>query len=328
MLNALLVCIVVCGGLVEANDFLAIGYDETSNKMFASVSSMSLDTGETNFGTASETYSIDSSLQPCINAAFPMSDNMIAYAIQTYDGTSYAFDVVNENGTVAHRQYRENGKPVSFLAVSWSYSTRLKSLVGIGWRDDMTPSNLLNHKKQGKNMRHVSSSFSPVEIFLVSPMTGEVAALVSVPGYAFLECASATANDWFHYMYEDESQAQYTMSVNLVTRKLYSVRVPINLFGMVLNFIVEDPTSSTFYVVTEQGTIHEIQPELQHCSLPIRIIDSSKFGKIQLSFSIWENSSIYTMLGDNLGVSSMSNFTFKALPLHKDLYTVGFWNLN
>src|SRR5205807_1128823 len=129
--------------------------------------------------------------QFCINAKFEHQGHTF-YAIQTFDGQEYGFQVLGLNGTLSMLNYTTmSGKPLSFLSVAWTYSPVFKSLVAIAFQDVIyRPS---DHDKLLKTVKvNANVNGNGVQVAFVNPLSGQVRPIVDVHGYAFLECAAAT----------------------------------------------------------------------------------------------------------------------------------------
>lgn len=325
---------------VNANDatMLALGYDDQHDQFFASITHVDTSTGQLSFGVNSSLYSLDSSLQPCINTKFNDEMGETYYAIETFNNFNYGFDIVAQYGTVRRVNFTLDGRPVSYLVVAWSYSENLEAFISIGWQDDTTSKTYHTSHKNDKFL--YKGNDAGAEVASIDPMSGQIKSLVKVPGYAFLECASLVSGNWFHYMYEDESEQAFTMSVNLRTGEFYPVSFPKSIFGLILNFasLPQEDSGSTFVVTTELGYVHLVYPEAGYYSLPIAQLNVAKYGQVQLASSVLfhptlspRNSTLTSIL-TNKSQAYLANLDLNSKlidysSLHNDVYDVGFWNL-
>lgn len=323
---------------------LGVAYKEGVDSFYAAIGALNAASGNLSFSTASSPYTTDPQLQPCINAKFS-SGKKTMYAIQTFDQVShqYAFDVIDNTGTVAHRNFSQKGKVLSYLVVAWSYSATHQHFVSIGW-----PANSAANDNSIKTMfdgRVVVTNGDDAEVSFINPSTGAVQLLTTVPGYAFLECGALATNNplsknWFHYIWVDYSNNIFTGSVQLPGAlvdantaigekfQFLAVGVPA-IYGLIINLASTSSLGSSFVVSTEHGLILLVQPELGIIS-PFGALDKNK-GKVSLAAStLTSDGQLLTFLkgeSNQLAVrSGDANHTTKYVPIDASDYVVSLAN--
>lgn len=144
-----------------------------------------------------------------------------------------------------------------------------------------------------------------VQISHIEPHTGRVHVLTTLPDYAYLECAAIVSNGWFHYVFFDNSNAQYVGSIDLQSSayKKYHVAIP-NVLGQIFNLASMSRMGSELVFSTDSGLVGLVQPILG----VVDIIGFIKLGnsKMVLAGSVFLNDNLLTLLsGSASGASNV-----------------------